>query len=279
MIIAKTLSEFNRAYNTLENKQEIGFVPTMGALHAGHISLVKQSAAKCSHTIVSIFVNPTQFNNKQDLESYPRTLENDCALLEKNGVDIVFAPRVTDIYPQEDTRIFDFGGLDNFGEGPRRPGHFNGVAQVVTRLFDIVKPAYAFFGEKDFQQVAIIKYFVNQLAYPLEIVQCPILREEDGLAKSSRNTLLTKEQRVAAPHIYKCLCKAKEYSKNMTPAQVIETVIKDINDNSLLKAEYLEIVDADTLNPVKNWNEAQSIQLWCAVYAHPVRLIDNIKIK
>lgn len=279
MIVAKTLSEFNLAYNTLDNKQEIGFVPTMGALHAGHISLVKQSAAKCRHTIVSIFVNPTQFNNKQDLASYPRTLDDDCALLEKAGVDIVFAPRVTDIYPQEDTRIFDFGGLDNFGEGPRRPGHFNGVAQVVTRLFDIVKPAYAFFGEKDFQQVAIIKYFVKQLAYPLEIVQCPILREEDGLAKSSRNTLLTKEQRAAAPHIYKCLCKAKEYSKTMTPAQVIEAVTNDINANTLLETEYIEIVDATMLNPVKNWNDAEQIQLWCAVYARPVRLIDNIKLK
>ncbi|MEG0519148.1 MAG: pantoate--beta-alanine ligase [Bacteroidales bacterium] len=279
MIVAKTLSEFNLAYNTLDNKQEIGFIPTMGALHAGHISLVKQSAAKCRHTIVSIFVNPTQFNNRQDLESYPRTLDNDCALLEENGVDIVFAPRVTDIYPQEDTRIFNFGGLDNFGEGPRRPGHFNGVAQVVTRLFDIVKPAYAFFGEKDFQQVAIIKYFVKQLAYPLEIVQCPILREEDGLAKSSRNALLTKEQRAAAPHIYKCLCRAKEYSKTMTPAQVIEAVTNDINANTLLETEYIEIVDAIMLNPVKNWNDAQQIQLWCAVYARPVRLIDNIKLK
>ncbi|MEF9986277.1 MAG: pantoate--beta-alanine ligase [Bacteroidales bacterium] len=279
MIVTKTLSEFNKAYNNLEDKQNIGFIPTMGALHAGHISLVKQSVAKCRHTIVSVFVNPTQFNNKKDLECYPRTLDNDCALLEKNGVDIVFAPRVIDIYPKEDTRIFNLGGLDSFGEGPRRPGHFNGVAQVVTRLFDIVKPTFAFFGEKDFQQVAIIKYFVKQLNYPLEIVQCPIMREEDGLAKSSRNTLLTPAQRKIAPHIYKCICKAKEYTTTMTPAQVIANVIKDINSNTELETEYVEIVDAIMLKPITKWSDAEHIQLWCAVYASPVRLIDNIKLK
>lgn len=279
MIVAKTLSEFNIAYSNLANQQNIGFVPTMGALHSGHISLVKQSVEKCHHTIVSIFVNPTQFNNKHDLESYPRTLGPDCTLLEKSSVDIVFAPRVIDIYPQEDTRIFDLGGLDNFGEGPRRPGHFNGVAQVVTRLFDIVKPTFAFFGEKDFQQVAIIKYFAKQLNYPLEIVQCSIMREEDGLAKSSRNTLLTPAQREAAPHIYKCICKAKEYMITMTPAQVIEAVTKDINNNPYLETEYIEIVDTTMLKPVTEWNDSSFIQMWCAVYAHPVRLIDNIKLR
>jgi pantoate--beta-alanine ligase len=241
--------------------------------------LVEHSVAKCKHTIVSIFVNPTQFNNPQDLATYPRTLEADCALLEASGVDIAFAPRVIDIYPTPDERVFNLGGLDTYGEGPRRPGHFNGVAQVVTRLFDIVKPHFAFFGEKDFQQVAIIKYFVKDLNYPLEIVQCPTLREEDGLAKSSRNTLLTPAQREAAPHIYKCLKKAVEYSQTMTPAQVIEAVTKDINSNVELETEYIELVDADMLKPVSSWDDAEKIQLWCAVYARPVRLIDNIKIK
>ena len=279
MIVAKTLEEFIQAREALQCKDSIGFVPTMGALHQGHISLVEHSVAKCRHTIVSIFVNPTQFNNPQDLATYPRTLEEDCALLEKSGVEIAFAPRVVYIYPAPDERVFDLGGLDSYGEGPRRPGHFNGVAQVVTRLFDIVKPQYSFFGEKDFQQVAIIKYFTKQLNYPIEIVQCPILREDDGLAKSSRNTLLTPAQREAAPHIYKCLVKAVEYSQSMTPAQVIEAVTKDIDANPELETEYIELVDADMLKPVAGWDDAQNIQLWCAVYARPVRLIDNIKIR
>ncbi|MBP3343872.1 MAG: pantoate--beta-alanine ligase [Bacteroidales bacterium] len=276
MIVAKTLAEFAQAYSNLENKADIGFVPTMGALHEGHISLVKESAKRCSHTVVSIFVNPTQFNNKQDLETYPRTLEADCKLLEECAVDIVFAPRVIDIYPQEDTRVFDLGGLDNYGEGPRRPGHFNGVAQVVTRLFDIVKPAYAFFGEKDFQQVAIIKYFVKDLNYPLTIVPCSIIRESDGLAKSSRNTLLTPAQRAAAPHIYKTLCKAVELKGKYSPKEVAAILAKEIDENPELETEYIEIIDADTLRPIENWNDAENLRLWCAVYARPVRLIDNI---
>ena len=155
MIIVRSVAELQAAYDKLENKKSVGFVPTMGALHQGHVSLVEHSSNLCNHTIVSIFVNPTQFNNKNDLASYPRDLEQDCKLLEGKGVDIVFVPTVEDIYPQEDNRIFDLGGLDKYGEGPRRPGHFNGVAQVVTRLFDIVKPTHAFFGEKDYQQEAI----------------------------------------------------------------------------------------------------------------------------
>lgn len=279
MIIATSLAELNKAYENLTDKNSIGFVPTMGALHQGHISLVEESVKQCRHTIVSIFVNPTQFNNKQDLASYPRTLEADCALLEKAGVELVFAPTVADIYPQEDTRVFNLGGLDECGEGPRRPGHFNGVVQVVTRLFDLVKPAKSFFGEKDFQQVAIIKHFVKELGYPVEIVACPIIREADGLAKSSRNTLLTPVQRVAAPHIYACLCKAKEYMKTMTPAQVISTITQEINSTKELETEYIEIINAVTLAPATTWDEAEKLQLWCAVYARPVRLIDNLKLK
>lgn len=279
MIIAKTLSEFEAAYRSLPRKSDIGFVPTMGALHQGHISLVKKSVSESSHTIVSIFVNPTQFNNKQDLENYPRHPEQDCVLLKETGVDIVFIPRTEDIYPEEDNRIFDLGGLDRYGEGPRRPGHFNGVAQVVTRLFDIVKPARAYFGEKDFQQVAIISYFVKNLNYPVRIVPCPIVREEDGLAKSSRNTLLTSRQREAAPHIYKTLCLAAEWMKENSPQQVAEKVKTEIDKNPLLETEYVEIVNAETLQPVSGWDEARHIRLWCAVYARPVRLIDNIQLK
>jgi pantoate--beta-alanine ligase len=278
MIVAKTLQEFLEAREAL-NSGNVGFVPTMGALHQGHISLVEHSVSKCKYTVVSIFVNPTQFNNPNDLETYPRTLEADCSLLEKSGVDLVFAPRVVDIYPTPDNRIFDLGGLDSCGEGPRRPGHFNGVAQVVTRLFDIVKPDFAFFGQKDFQQVAIVKYFTKKLGYNLEIVQCPTLREDDGLAKSSRNTLLTAQQREAAPHIYSCIKEAPQLMESMTPAQVITYLQDKINQNSELEVEYIELVDANTLKPVELWSDAQEIQLWCAVYARPVRLIDNIKVK
>lgn len=278
MIITTSLSEFTRAYKQLEHKSDIGFVPTMGALHQGHISLVKKSVSKCAHTVVSIFVNPTQFNNKQDLASYPRTPKEDCALLEQYGADIVFIPTVTDIYPKEDTRTFDMGGLDQYGEGPRRPGHFNGVVQVVTRLFDIVKPAYAFFGEKDFQQVAILNHFVRKLNYPVQIIPCPIIRDSDGLAKSSRNTLLTEEQRKAAPHIYETICKTKELKKTLTPQQTIKELEKQINSNPLLETEYIEIIDADSLQPVHNWNDSENLRLWCAVYARPVRLIDNIQL-
>lgn len=279
MIITKTLPEFYAAFNNLGNKESIGFVPTMGALHAGHISLVKNSASKCAHTIVSVFVNPTQFNNPNDLKSYPRTFEADAHLLEQNGVDILFAPSVEEVYPTQDERIFNLGGLDKYGEGPRRPGHFNGVAQVVTRLFDIVKPTHAFFGEKDFQQEAIIKHFTKELNYNIEIVGCAILREEDGLAMSSRNTLLTPEQREAAPHIYKTICKATKYMKTGSPAEVIAKLTEEINANDSLETEYIEIVDAENLTKIENWSDAASIRLWCAIYAHPVRLIDNIKLK
>lgn len=279
MIIAKTLAEFQAAYNTLEDKSNIGFIPTMGALHEGHLSLIKKSVAECKHTVISVFVNPTQFNNQSDFSTYPRTLENDCALVEPVGVDIVFAPRVEDIYPSEDTRVFDLGGLDNYSEGPRRPGHFNGVAQVVTRLFDIVKPSKAFFGEKDFQQLAIVEHFTKALNYPLEIVRCPISRWEDGLARSSRNKLLSAEQRAAAPHIYKCIQTAKELVGKGSPDEACKIIADRINECPLLETEYVEIVNALTMKPLESWDEAEHIQLACAVYAKPVRLIDNIKLK
>lgn len=278
MILAKSLGEFKEAFETLPHKEKIGFVPTMGALHGGHISLVQAARKKCMHTVVSVFVNPTQFNNKEDLATYPRTLEADAALLEKEGVDILFAPGVSDVYPQEDTRIFDLGGLDRCGEGPRRPGHFNGVAQVVTRLFDIVRPQYAFFGEKDYQQLAIVRHFTKALGYNIEIVGCPIMREADGLAKSSRNTLLTAGQRAAAPHIYKTICMAKEWKKRLSPKEVIEKTKDEINANPLLETEYVEIVDSDSLRPLENWSDSDNPRLWCAVYARPVRLIDNIAL-
>ena len=184
MKVTKTLADFESARKSLEDKT-VGFVPTMGALHEGHASLIRRAVAECDAVVVSDFVNPTQFNNKTDFETYPRILDQDSAFVEALGAAVLFAPRVEDIYPagtDYDQRIFDLGGLDQYGEGPRRPGHFNGMAQVVTRLFDIVRPSKAYFGEKDFQQLAIIEYFVKNLHYPIEIVRCPIARAEDGLA-------------------------------------------------------------------------------------------------
>lgn len=279
MIVARTLAEFISAYNELPNKSDIGFVPTMGALHEGHLSLIRRSVAESTSTIISIFVNPTQFNNANDLATYPRTLEADCALVEPAGVDIVFAPRVEDIYPEPDHRIFNLGGLDQYGEGPRRPGHFNGVAQVVTRLFEIVKPTRSYFGEKDFQQLAILRYVTEDQKFPISIIGCPIARATDGLALSSRNALLTPAQREAAPQIYQCICQAREWKSTLTPDEVVARITEAINANPELETEYIEIFNARTMEPVHNWEDAQEIQLGCAVYAHPVRLIDNIKLK
>ncbi len=278
MIIAKTLEEFNAAYKALPNRDDIGFVPTMGALHDGHVSLVERAASTCRCTIVSIFVNPTQFNNPNDLATYPRTLEADCALLERHGVDIVFAPGVKEIYPQPCNKVFDLDGLDLCGEGPRRPGHFNGVVQVVTRLFDIVKPAKAFFGEKDFQQLAILRHMTAKLGYHIEIVGCPIVRDADGLARSSRNMLLSPAQREAAPHIYATISGASALVGRYTPSEVIEQLAREIDHNKELRTEYIELVDSTTLKRVGNWGDAEHIRLWCAVYAGGVRLIDNIEL-
>lgn len=281
MIVAKNLADFNAARSRFEGKT-IGFVPTMGALHEGHASLIRKAVEECDAVVVSDFVNPTQFNNQNDFNTYPRTLDQDCAFVEKLGVEIVFAPGVKDVYPEGsdfDSKVFDLGGLDEYGEGPRRPGHFNGMAQIVTRLFDIVRPSKAYFGEKDFQQLAIIEYFTKNLDYPIEIVRCPIARAEDGLALSSRNELLTAEQRAVAPHIYKCICEAVEMVGKIPVAQAIEKITKAIDSEKLLRTEYVEIINSLTLQPINDWDEAEQIRLSCAVYADPVRLIDNIKLK
>ena len=279
MIVCKSLSELESALVPFRSGNDIGFVPTMGALHNGHISLVKTSKEKASITVVSIFVNPTQFNNPDDLARYPRTEDADCRLLGDAGADVVFIPTYEDIYPIEDNRLFDLGGLDLTGEGPRRPGHFNGVAKVVSRLFDIVRPRYAFFGEKDFQQLAIIRYITKQLGYPIEIIGCPTLRESDGLAMSSRNMLLSKEHRAVAPFIYEVLFKTSLLRDDYTIDELQRSIVGQINSEPLLKVEYVEIVDAETLRPVKNWTDAANIQLCTAVYAGEIRLIDNIKLK
>ena len=254
-------------------------MPTMGALHAGHRSLVERARRENKIVVVSVFVNPTQFNDKNDLKNYPRTPEADCKVLEAAGADIVFMPSVEDIYPEPDTRQFDFGLIDKVMEGATRPGHFNGVAQVVSRLFDLVKPYRAYFGEKDFQQIAVIKAMVKQLNIDVNIVECAIVRGEDGLALSSRNELLTAEHRQAAPHIYATIRQCAEKMHSMTPAELTAWVERSVNENPLLKVIYFEAVDALTMQRVASWSDAERIQGCIAVQAGEIRLIDNIKIK
>ena len=273
-----TIAEL-RAYLREVDAAGVGFVPTMGALHAGHRSLVERARKECQTVVVSVFVNPTQFNDKTDLRNYPRTPEEDLALLTEAGADIVFMPSVEEIYPEPDTRQFDFGEIDKVMEGATRPGHFNGVAQVVSRLFDIVQPAKAYFGEKDFQQIAVIKAMNSQLGIDVEIVECPIIRDCDGLALSSRNTLLDEAHRKAAPQIYATIKQAVERSKTMTPAELKEWVVAEIERGGMMKVIYFQAVDALSLQEVKAWSESERIQGCIAVQAGAIRLIDNVKIK
>ena len=257
----------------------IGFVPTMGALHAGHRSLVERARRENATVVVSVFVNPTQFNDKNDLKHYPRTPEADARLLEEAGADFVLMPSVEEIYPEEDTRVFDFGQIDKVMEGATRPGHFNGVAQVVSRLLGIVRPARAYFGEKDFQQIAVIRAMVAQLKLPVQIVECAIVRGEDGLALSSRNQLLDAEHRAAAPHIYAVLKAAAAKSLEMTPAELKKWVTAEVERNPLLRVIYYQSVDAATMQEVDAWADSPRIQGCIAVEAGNIRLIDNIRIR
>ena len=278
MKITTTVSELRAALEEL-GEGIVGFVPTMGALHEGHISLVEKARSECPKCVVSVFVNPTQFNDKNDLKHYPRTPEADAAVLEAAGADYVLMPSVEEIYPEPDTRQFDFGEVDKVMEGATRPGHFNGVAQVVSRLFDIVSPAKAYFGEKDFQQIAVIKAMVRQLGLTVEIVECPIIRDEDGLALSSRNTLLTPEHRAAAPHIYEVIKQCAEKAQELSPAELTAWVTAEVENNPLLKVIYFQAVDALSMQQVQSWEESERVQGCIAVQAGDIRLIDNVKIK
>lgn len=278
MKIFTNVKKLRNALNEVE-PSGIGFVPTMGALHAGHRSLVERARRENTTVVVSVFVNPTQFNDPNDLKHYPRTPEADAAMLEAIGVDFVLMPSVEEIYPEQDTRVFDFGQIDKVMEGATRPGHFNGVAQVVSRLFDIVRPARAYFGEKDFQQIAVIKAMVAQLALPIEIVECPIVRDEDGLALSSRNLLLDQEHRTVAPQIYAALKTAVTKSRDLDPQQLKTWVIDEIERSGLLKVIYFQIVDALTMQETSQWNDSEHIQGCIAVQAGEIRLIDNIRFR
>jgi pantoate--beta-alanine ligase len=259
--------------------KSIGFVPTMGALHTGHLSLIQNCRNNNDITVASIFVNPAQFNDKDDLKNYPKNLDRDLELLDKEKCDLVFCPEVNEMYPEPDKRFFGFDGLDNVMEGKHRPGHFNGVAQIVSKLFDVVKPDKAYFGEKDFQQLAIIKHLVANLNLTILVVPCPIIREKDGLAMSSRNLLLGSDERKAAPLISRTLCKSLEIQAKFDVEGLVKWVIDQINTNPFLSVEYFEIVDDKKLLPINSWGNENGIVGCIAVKAGKIRLIDNVRFK
>ena len=279
LVPVKTVLEATKKLEPLWKEEGfLGFVPTMGALHEGHLSLIRRSVEENKFTALSIFVNPTQFNEKQDFKHYPRNLESDLKILDSFPVNLVFAPGIPEIYPEPDTRIFNFGGLENTMEGLHRPGHFNGVAQVVSRLLDIIRPDRAYFGQKDFQQLAIVSDLVRQLDMPVEIIGCPIVREADGLAMSSRNKLLSPEQRRAATQISQALFKARDLAGTMSVEELKHKIRSMLEVHPLIEVEYFEIVDSENLQPVNNWME-EGVKVGCvAVQIGMVRLIDNINI-
>ena len=280
MKIIRTVRELREAVaDARSNDRTVGLVPTMGALHAGHLSLVGRSVRENGFTVVSVFVNPTQFNNPDDLRTYPRTEEADCRLLESAGVDVAFIPSVEEMYPEPDNRVFDLGPVAEVMEGAMRPGHFNGVAQIVSRLFDMVRPTRAYFGEKDFQQIAVIRRMVELEGFDLEIVECPICRHDDGLAMSSRNVRLTPAQRDIAPAIHRTLKSSVEKAENLTLAETRKYVVDELNSMPHMKVEYYEIVDPLTMQPIDSWEAPHNRPaVGCVTcYCGEVRLIDNIK--
>ena len=279
MKIIESIKEFQTEIATLNsNGKTIGFVPTMGALHDGHLALVSQSVAENDCCIVSIFVNPTQFNNLTDLEKYPRDLNRDADLLKSVGCDIIFAPKAVDIYDVDvlNTRFdFDFGGLDTVMEGQFRPGHFNGVVQIVSKLFNLVQPTNDYFGEKDFQQLSIIHRMMKVMNFKVEIVDCPIVREASGLAMSSRNERLSTEQRLIAEQISKTLFESCNFVPQLTPSEITKIVVDKVNAVTGLRVEYYDIVDITTLQTIRDWSKPS---VGCiAVFCGEVRLIDNIR--
>ena len=280
-IVTRIVELQNILFEVRKKQQTIGFVPTMGALHEGHASLIERSAEENDVTVVSVFLNPTQFNDKGDLERYPRTLDADCQLAESVGATYVFAPSVEEVYPTPDTRQFEFPPVSTVMEGAKRPGHFNGVCQVVSRLFYIVRPDKAYFGEKDWQQIAVVKQLLKYIGLPIQIVECTTIRESDGLAKSSRNTLLSDDERAIAPNIYKALKDGVAYSKKHTVQETHDKVVADINAIDGLDVEYFSIVDGNTLLDVNDWDDSDSVVGCITVYCGktPIRLIDHINFR
>ena len=282
MKLVKTASELEQLLGQERIGKNVGFLPTMGALHEGHLTLARRAVKENDITVVSVFVNPTQFNNKTDLETYPRNVEADARALEAAGVDFVFAPVAEEFYTREEMEQrfeFDFGGLDQVMEGKFRPGHFNGVVQVVSKLFRIVKPQRAYFGEKDFQQLAIIRRMVEVMGFDIEIVGCPIVREESGLALSSRNALLTPDERVLATNIHAVLKESTLFYDQTSVKELHDCAIAAINRHEGLEVEYFDIVDGRTLQSIDNWRDHDYVVGCITVYCGKVRLIDNIRYK
>ncbi len=279
MIQFTTVSEIKSFFDLSKNKDKIiGLVPTMGALHEGHLSLVNKSMLQNDITVVSIFVNPIQFNNKEDLIKYPRTIEADLTKLRDIGCDMVFMPDYKEMYPEESFEKFNFGEIERVMEGAHRPGHFKGVAIVVKRLFDIVEPHKAYFGEKDYQQLLIIKALVNQLNFPVEIISVEIVRESHGLAMSSRNELLSQKARKSAGLIYRVLMKVKQLFPEIPVSEIKEYVKKQFEANPDFSLEYFEIADESTLKTVSDIKNCGNIRAFIVVWIENVRLIDNISL-
>jgi pantoate--beta-alanine ligase len=279
MLVYAKIKSVQRKISSLKKGTTIGFVPTMGALHKGHLSLVKQAKKENDIVVVSIFVNPTQFDKQEDLINYPKTIDTDLSLLNSAFCDIVFAPTPEEVYAKNiQSQSFNFDGLENQMEGKFREGHFNGVGTIVKRLFEIVKPTKAYFGEKDFQQLQIIRNMVKNNHIPVNIVGCDIYREDDGLAMSSRNARLTIVHRKAAPFIYKTLKKAKSKFGTESAIEVIQWVENEFRNHPLLELEYFEIADEETLQPIKEKNNTQKYRAFIAVFAGKIRLIDNISL-
>lgn len=278
MEIIRTVDDLRTKLDARRSEgKTIGLVPTMGALHNGHISLIERARRDNDIVVASVFVNPTQFNNPEDLRTYPRTEEADCEKLAAAGCDFAFIPSVEEIYPEPDTRVFDLGPVAEVMEGAHRPGHFNGVAQIVSRLFEMVRPTRAYFGEKDFQQIAVIRRMVDLEGFDLEIVDCPIVREPDGLAMSSRNVRLNAAERAAAPEIHLTLVESLDRARHCTPAQLRQLVTDTLNSRPHLEVEYFDIVDPLTMQSIEAWTDCD-VPVGCiTVYCGAVRLIDNIK--
>ena len=277
MEIFKTIKDTKKYIREKKDeKKSIGFVPTMGALHEGHLSLIRKAVAENDIVACSIFVNPVQFNKKEDLKNYPRNLEKDIRKLSGAGCDILFNPEVDEMYPEPVVDKYNFGYLEKLMEGKYRRGHFNGVAVVVRKLFEIIEPERAYFGLKDYQQLIVIKTMTENLGLPVQIIPCTTMREKDGLAMSSRNFRLTGHERKIAPVIYRVLKNVKEKAGIMPVEQLTEWAVNQINKFEELNVEYLEIADAGTLLPFKDWNEAESAIVCSAVYLGEIRLIDNL---
>ncbi|HMM11892.1 MAG TPA: pantoate--beta-alanine ligase [Bacteroidales bacterium] len=279
MLTCFTRDQLHQALEVYHRQgKSVGFVPTMGALHEGHLELIRRAGRENEVVVVSIFVNPIQFNNREDYEKYPRVAETDATLLREVGCDVLFAPDEKEMYPEPVNERYHFGSLETVMEGAFRPGHFNGVAVVVRRLFELVKPTKAYFGEKDYQQLAIIRALVEGYKIPVDIIPCSTVREADGLAMSSRNMRLNEAERALAPKIYQVLSKAAGLRNVLSPEEMRSWAKSELKKVPEFNTEYVEVADASSLQPIKHWNEAVSARIFTAVHLGPVRLIDNVPI-